>query len=407
MVFADLFIFSLQGRFRDVYMEITALVESEELLPAKRLGSVVCVAMMDGSTHAKSRASACETCIACVEKIGLAGVGKKGVLSAAKLLSQESTKYRGSVLDLMEVILSKMNGDMQRLVRICGPNLTEKARQLLQERVNQDRPTRGSSPAPTRTQAYHHRSPSGSPVKSHKVPGSRARNTTREPDLYDELPKLSLRSWKDEPQRSSPKSREAAHDTEDEPFAFSLSAFRETSPPSKSESEVVTEETNVWQSASAASSSDLEPSGAAASLRARLLKIRERSTVPGGVVGGMTSDSSPANIGATAKSARHSADFDGYLDSIQNLLSKTSPVFDQDAELTTCISSLKIFHAALSRQQHSTVGLSVSELADVRTSLVDNMNMVVDCLRRYVMCVISLSLLRIVVLIAVCCVFAD
>ena len=371
MEFTHHFYLLYQGRFRDTYKEIIALVESEELLPPKRLGAVVCVAMMDSSTHAKSRASACETCLACVKKAGLAGIGKKGVMSAVKLLSQESTKYRGAALDLVEVILSKMNGDMQRLARICGPNLSDKARQLVEERVSQGRPARGASPSYTGTPA-HARSPTASPVKSHARSDSQGRNVTQHSDLYNELPKLSLRSWKKGAQKSSDQMREATADASEDRFAFSLSAFKDASPSKAADFEPVTEQATVGETAPA-TRPDMEPSGAAAALRARLLKIRERSVVADGVADGGSVDGTTLNA----------ANFDAHLGTIRRLLGKQAPVLDQDADLAMCINSLKIFHAALSRQQHSAIGLSVAELADVRTSLVNNMDTVVEFLRRY------------------------
>ena len=36
-------------------------------------------------------------------------------------------------LDLMEMILTKMNRDIQRLVRICGPSLSDNAKQFLEK----------------------------------------------------------------------------------------------------------------------------------------------------------------------------------------------------------------------------------------------------------------------------------
>lgn len=382
-----------------MYSEITALAESEFLLPPKRLGAVVCAAMMDGSTHAKSRASACETCLACVEKAGLAGVGKKGVLSAAKLLSQETTKYRVSALDLMEVILSKMNNDMQRLVRICGPNLTDKGRQLLEERLAQGRPTRGSSPAPARTPA-HQQSPRGSPVKSHKTGERRStRSSGREPDIYDELPKLSLRSWSKAPRNGSPQNRDTGFESSDDPFAFSLSAFRDPLPVSDLE-EVKEALPTKHEASKSVAKTNFEPSGAAALLRARLLKIRGSGSMPEQDVGAVGSfdgsrtgagtfdsvsaqQSFEAEVPASTPSAALT-DFDAHLDIIRLLLEKNAPVLDRDDDLTACIISLKVFHAALARQQHSSVGVSSDELVNIRMLLMESTDLVVDLLRRYV-----------------------
>jgi hypothetical protein len=65
------------------------LLKKEELLPPKRLGSVVCIAIIERSPHAKARALACQICHDCIETIGLNGCGKKGVVAAAKLFSEE------------------------------------------------------------------------------------------------------------------------------------------------------------------------------------------------------------------------------------------------------------------------------------------------------------------------------
>jgi len=118
-----------------MFMEVVSILQQEELLPVKCLGPTVCVAVMGRSHHAKARVFCYRLSIDCLEKEGLAGIGKKGVVVAAKALSDETIpENRAASLDLLEMILRKMNSDMQRLVRICGPSLSEKARQLLQER---------------------------------------------------------------------------------------------------------------------------------------------------------------------------------------------------------------------------------------------------------------------------------
>lgn len=65
------------------------LLKKEELLPPKRLGSIVCVAIIERSPHAKARALACQICHDCIVSIGLNGCGKRGVIAAAKILSEE------------------------------------------------------------------------------------------------------------------------------------------------------------------------------------------------------------------------------------------------------------------------------------------------------------------------------
>lgn len=145
----------IQGRFRDIFMEILLLLHNDELLPVKSLGTTVCVAVMERSSHAKARVLCFRTSVECLEKEGLAALGKKGVTVAAKSLSEEKvSENRLAALDLLEVVLSKMNGDMQKLVRICGPSLSEKARLLLEERWSKkETASRSNPPSPNQGRA--------------------------------------------------------------------------------------------------------------------------------------------------------------------------------------------------------------------------------------------------------------
>lgn len=364
-------------------MEINSLIECEGLLPPKRLG-MLCVAMIDNSPHAKARAQACHTCLACVEKTGLAAVGKKGVLSAAKLLSHETTTYRAAALDLMEVILAKMNGDINRLVRICGPNLSDKARLLLEERR---RKSYAKEPEPLSVSIglLSRRSHSSSPQKT---PVTGSRRDAEDYDLYAELPRLSLRAEGKEPSKPSPRVRKATQDTSEEhPFAFSL-ATRMGVSPSQSEFDLpgAIEFSNIY---SFSATSDIEPSGAAAALRARLLKIREKVKITdnGFDVDGEDSvmDDNVAIKGVEDYDTgiHRPVDFHMQIQHVRRLLNKDGPIAEKDPDLEACIFSLKMFHASLSRQQHSAVGLMASQLTDLRFFLIDNIKITVDLLRRY------------------------
>ena len=357
-------------------MEINTLVESEALLPPKRLG-MVCIVMIDSSPHAKARAQACHTCLACVEKTGLAGVGKKGVLSAAKLLSQETTMYRVAALDLMEVILSKMNGDVQRLVRICGPTLSDKARLLLEERWHKGQAKETASlsvsiGSPSR------RSHGGSPQKT---PLTGFRRDGKQPDIYDELPRLSLRAGGKEPIKPSPRMHNATQDTSDDPFAFTFSTRWVTSPSNSEADRALTSDTgNIF---SFSTSSDIEPSGAAAALRARLLKIREKGKIPESGDMDQEKEESLLNGGDSFDMVVHRpVDFNDQMENIRSLLKKGGPIAEKDPDLETCVASLKIFHAALSQKQPSAAGLTAAQLSELKIFLVNNMNATVDLIRR-------------------------
>lgn len=78
-----------KGRFGEVLHSIVDILKTKELLPPKRLGSVICVTIIERSPHAKARGLACQICHECILLVGLNGCGKRGVIAAAKALSEE------------------------------------------------------------------------------------------------------------------------------------------------------------------------------------------------------------------------------------------------------------------------------------------------------------------------------
>jgi hypothetical protein len=359
-------------------MEITVMLENAGLLPPKRLG-MVCVAVIDSSPHAKARAHACHTCLSCIDKTGLAGFGKKGVLSTAKMLSQDTTMHRVAALDLMEIILSKMNGDVPRLVRICGPNLSDKARQLLEERwyKSQAKETTNSYVS---TGSPGHRLQPGSPQKVISV---NLQREERKPDIFDELPRLSLRHTERDTLKPSPR-KKFPEDTSIEPYVFNFSAGMVGSP-TNIESEFA--ETSTANTYSYFNSIDMEPNGAAAALRARLLKIREKGKTSENAAIPDNLDSRNTQLGkpTTEPITLKSIDFDGFMATVERLLSQPTPIHENDGNLQNCIDSLKIVHAALSKQFHSTMNPSEDQLSDLRASLAQNVDRTIGLLRRYVL----------------------
>jgi hypothetical protein len=350
-----------KGRFKDAFMDIVSLLQSEDLLPPKRLGGIVCAAIIERSAHAKARVMACQIGLDCVEKTGLAGIGKKGVTSAAKLLSEETIpENRAAALDLMEVILSKMNGEIQRLARICGPNLSEKAREMVEERwQKRPPPPKQIIRAPLTDSRERDKSISS---QSEAPRDDRSENAGSQSVYYeDQLPALSLRppSGREMPTAYS-RAREADQDSSrTDPFAFSLTA----------------------RAAPVAESSF----GTAASLRARLLKIREKSSGP--------EESSEELETALVEAIQDAelveetspeAEFEKGLESIKVLVSKNTPLAEEDVDLLVCIETLKKFHAALSKQQKGNFGLSVQAFSALRQLIVENLSATIEHLTRYV-----------------------
>ena len=345
------------------------MLENEILLSPKRLG-MVCVAVIESSPHAKAKAQACHTCLSCIEKIGLAGFGKKGVVATARMLSQDTTMHRVAALELMEMILSKMNGDIIRLARICGPSLSEKGQQLLEERwyKNNSKDVALNSVSNGSPGMRQH------PASPQKFSTFGFHKEEKQTELVDELPRLSLRAGKDQP-RQSPRKVLPEEISRHEPFAFSFSAGT-TSVPSHTDSEfAVSSSGTAFRSFTAV---EVEPSGAAAALRARLLKIREKSKLPE-----LSGPSITMNFETNDEQGiGDSIDVDAIIGNIEGLLEQNKPMVENDSYMASCIDSLKIVHSAISRQMNTSVSQSRIQLDDCRGRLLQNVNHTIGLLRR-------------------------
>lgn len=346
----------MQGRFHDKFAEILNTMK-EQLLSPKVLGATVCVAVIERSAHAKARTLACHVCIECVEKEGLAGIGKKGILVTAKALSEESVpESRGAALDLMELALNKMGGDFQRLVRICGPNLSEQASKLVQERVakseKKDHDSSGS--APTRLPTSHTEIPSTSPT------------TRYVSELHEELPMLSLRNIRG---GLGGASDEFNDDGIDAAFSFSSSVSKQPR---------TLDHSGIGESVSPGNS---ERFGGAALLRERLQKIRQQTVLPSSVTGGgrESTIAEPASVDLDEDA------YTSYTDGIRNLnalMTTDMPIAEEHGGMVDCINSLKRFHAALSKQRHPAAGMSVDAIDRLRSVINSNLSETVEYLTR-------------------------
>jgi hypothetical protein len=492
-------------------------VKCEELLPPKRMGPIVCVSLIEASPHPKATLLACRECYECVEKIGLSGIGKKGVIATAKALSEAKLiENRSALLELMELVLSRMNGDMQRLTRICGSSLSGKARDLLEEKVK--KPEKGTSgprsgiPAPSlSTEGTSRRKSSRLPVSLNMTPskqaGSSFRNTPKQsprasrssetPQLAfeaepregssssfrDELPALDLRaSLRETPSTASGIPRQKISQPMS-PTLSKLSSPRRLQPEEPvtgvarslsfngSEGSVYNEDranrhsvmdgnpsekvvrasglsysTSSLPPASPAQSVDTGPGGgeslgAAASLRARLMKIREKNKPPAGSGfddrNGQENQDQPiatdsrlaTSVNVHSVSAPRSApgsevssreislsageqdenelkleneldavldddaevDIDdeacveedklgSFLDIVRALLSRDLPLQEEDPDVTAATDVLKSIHAAVSKQANLAVDLDAAAVERLRDGIKARANEVISIL---------------------------
>ena len=158
-------------------------IKCDDLLPPKRMGPIVCVALIEASSHPKATLLATKECYGCVDKIGLSGIGKRGVIATAKALSEAKLiDNRTALLELMALVLSRMNGDMQRLTRICGSALSTKARDLIDEKVKKlDKGAVAATSAGTVSR-------SGIPAPSSSSDATSRRKTSRLPTAVKSTP---------------------------------------------------------------------------------------------------------------------------------------------------------------------------------------------------------------------------
>lgn len=93
--------------------------------------------MIESTINAKTRGIAIRELRFCVESRGLNGIGKKGLQVQAKSFSEENLlENKGFHLDLIQAIILKMNGDINKYFKICGSTaLSRKSKDLMEERM--------------------------------------------------------------------------------------------------------------------------------------------------------------------------------------------------------------------------------------------------------------------------------
>ena len=363
--------FLAKGRFRDTYAGLETLLRNETLIPPKRLGGIICTALIERSTHLRVKSFAANMCGDCVDKEGLTGVGKRGVIAAAKLLSESTLPdLKAGALDLLVKVLLRMSGDMSRLSRICGPALSAKAKQELEAASKQNRkPPKVANASPTTANVK------GIP-STNKSQDRRTDSFITEDritDLEDELPAFTLRSRLERSSSPEKESNIEAIELDENPFSFSLK-FKNTTrtSPSSEERKVKleshTDEHSAKQTASPSTRSESHQNSAAA-LRARLMRIRERSQT----------DGREARLNEKTAGVNPAEEFQIGVDSMKHLLSTEVPINDENEVLVATINSLKKFHSALSGHQDRSAE-EAAAFSELRNYIYTNMNTTIECL---------------------------
>merc|ERR1740136_50149 len=378
-----------KGRFREMLHSLLSSLASDEIYPSTKYGSVTCISVIERSATAKTRLLATRECHRCVEKCGLGGIGKKGVQLIAKSLCEETlSENRSAFLDLIETIIRKMNGDLQRYIKICGSSsLSGKGRAMVEERWSKhgslaapEPPRRASTTPLLRAKASR---PSSVPDVNYASDRSlsRTRNIQNESvnektivrnDVRNELPSLNLNIGKYG--KSTDMRKNALQDDNEGPFKFSFntpdnfSVFsRRTSVGTITNAESVQDAT---ENSSIGRTSEAYPqlhdgfiskrevtSGAAASLRERLRQIRDKHR-------SVTEDDEknvpfpsksepPSSRDTTVKQTPPSSGikrslFDSIMSDVDFLLSQQTPLGDKENISSVALAGLRKVHGSLS-----------------------------------------------------------
>lgn len=270
-------------------------------------------------------------------------------------------------MNLLEIILSKMNGDIHRLARICGPSLSDKATSDLEEKWNKRNPTESFISSPVL------KSPEF--LRSATHDGNGLSSGEDRQIIRDELPSFRLDA--DSPLAIGRDKKESfLTNDRNRPGNASLAHHQSDNIAGKAEAGDYSEGTEYHD----AIEQDEGPGtldGTAASLRMRLLEIKEKSKYSDERVSVLGSSRSLSDsVQTTTRNVNG-----GELESLRCLLRKKGPLFEHDDELITSIEALKRIHAALSRQSSTiSLGFSVSENAKFRDFIAGQIDPLVDLL---------------------------
>jgi len=122
-----------KGRFRESIGELIAILT--DIYAPQNYGPQICIMVLERSSNSKARLLALTESCRCVEAVGLSGIGKRGIIHVCKVLSEDNLiEIRNAALDLTDMVISKMNGNIERFIKACGANLSDKAKQSIQER---------------------------------------------------------------------------------------------------------------------------------------------------------------------------------------------------------------------------------------------------------------------------------
>jgi len=376
------------------------------IFPASKYGPFICVPVIEKTANAKAKVVAIKELHRCVEICGLDGIGKRGLTSTAKVLSEEHvSEIKIALLDLIETVILKMDSDIQKYLKICTSSyLSSKARDLILERISRHGIGRG------------HAENSHPSISQDRPTKSSVSNETAD-NMSGLKLNLGLRA-------STQVSVTEYAATPDGPFTFSfqskfspmtnvedktrvMSASYASTPLSARGSMIPDPLAHrTHHQISNTSSNDTSAAGAAASLRERLKQIRDKHRL--GSQTAVTSididkdegyvdsppvkkDSSlissvitvPPVIQRTPPSFTEKTMFSGIIECVDKLLFEPIPLIPNNSRyFTTALDGLRRIHASLTSTQSGAAN-QAAELEQLKSQIITNMAVCVERLARY------------------------
>ena len=328
---------------------ITTMI-NDDIYPLEKYGSLICISVIENSTTPKTRGLAVRECYTCVDRVGLNAVGKKGILVIAKSYSDETfTENKASFLDLIELIITKMNGDLKRFMKLCGgAYLSSKARDAIEKRISKR--SNGETPKTNKRQSRV------------SVSGRRSLATTtlnmnenEAIDSHKNIKKIALHE-------------NVEDENDDGPFKFSFNSSgknRQLNHEEQNGTTFAANQSTVPYSQEVMSRREAN-SGTAASLRLRLRQIRDRhqsdrdvskSPVP-------ISLQSSAELSPTPPS--QNTLLRAIMEDVDDLLSQSTPLGKNTDKSSLALIGLRRLHASLTNGATDSTGTDPVILAQLR-----------------------------------------
>jgi len=381
-----------KGRFRDSFDSLVNILGSGRIFPGQKYGSVVCISVVERSSLGKARGLACHQCQQSIERYGLSAIGKRGILVTAKLLSEErSSENKAALLNLIDAVVKRMNGDLPRYIKLCGPSaLSSEGRKLVEKKLGENSRSHERPASPGKRPKSPVRKTSSPPQQSNSPRKGledrqqkssrslssrshlRSSGITRK-QIQDELPALDLRK------NAGVSTRQLGHSQDSPevaPFSFSFDSVgtrtADTKDAPSPQVKSVSRDVGV-DSTKRVESVGESGSSTAASLRERLKQLKEKQRTA-------QTNESAVNPGSQRQvdakrnpSAAKQGPLDRLAGVVDELVATASPLPESDSRIQSVIESMKRVHAGLSPElsdaQGDEVGPSFKDLIKQDVSL--------------------------------------